>query len=59
MTHAFGAKLRVDLVNFRAHRNGQVGTFWFANVAIDAVISDVKGHGDAVLVVSIQLVEKP
>ena len=35
---AFGATIGVDLVNLRAHKNGVVGAFRLANVAVDAVI---------------------
>lgn len=45
MPNAFCAAIRINLIKIRAHRNGVVGAFGFADVAIDAFVSDHEGHG--------------
>jgi hypothetical protein len=44
MAYAFGALMRIDFVNFQAHENGIVGAFWFANIAVNALIGDDQSH---------------
>jgi len=45
VTDTLGALVRIDLVILVAHRNGIVGAFGFADVAVDAVVGNQKGHG--------------
>jgi hypothetical protein len=40
MAHAFGAFVRVDLVNFLAQVDRLVGAFGLADVAVDAFVGD-------------------
>jgi hypothetical protein len=44
MADAFGAQSRIDDVDLRPLRDGAVGTFRFAHVAVDAGIDDLEGH---------------
>src|SRR5690349_4242279 len=41
---AFGALVRVDLVELRAHRDGVVRALGLAHVAIDAVVGNQQSH---------------
>lgn len=34
----------IDDVNLCAHRDGIIGTLWFAHVAVDAFVGDAQGH---------------
>ena len=45
MADTFGAAFRVDLINLLAQENRLVGTFGFADIAIDALVGDHQGHG--------------
>lgn len=45
MAYAFGALMRVDDIVQLAHRNGIVGAFRLAHIAIDALTGDGQGHG--------------
>lgn len=42
---ALGAFIGIDLVVLEAHRNCFVGTFGFADIAIDAVVGNQESHG--------------
>jgi hypothetical protein len=44
MAHAFGAFVRIDLIDLAAHVNGLVGALGFAHIAIDALIGDHQSH---------------
>ena len=42
--HALGARTGVDHVNLCAHRDGIIGTLWFAHVAVDAFVGNTQRH---------------
>jgi hypothetical protein len=44
MTHALCAEIGIDLVDLVALRDGTVGAFGFANVAVDTFVGDDQGH---------------
>ena len=44
VAHAFGAFVGVDFVDLRAGRDGAVGAFGLAYVAVDAFVRDEEGH---------------
>jgi hypothetical protein len=44
VTHALGAAVGVDLINFFTHEYRLVGTFGFTNIAVDALLGDHQGH---------------
>ena len=47
VAYAFGAFVRVNLVNLRAHVDGLVGAFGLADVAVNAFVGNDQGHGAA------------
>jgi len=44
MTHAFGAFIRVDLIDFLAQINGLVRALRLAHIAVDALVGDDQSH---------------
>ena len=45
MTHALGAFVRVDLVDFGPQKDGIVRALGLTDITIDALVSDDQGHG--------------
>ena len=45
MANAFGAFVRIDLIDQRPHEDRIVGALRLAYVAVDAVVGDDQGHG--------------
>ena len=41
---AFCARTRVGQINLCAHRDGIIGTLWFAHVAVDAFVGNTQRH---------------
>ena len=46
VTHAFGASGRGDLVDLDALADGGIRTDRLADIAIDALVGDLEGHGE-------------
>jgi hypothetical protein len=46
VAHALGALVGVDFIYFRAEIDRLIGTFRFADIAIDAFIGDHQGHSN-------------
>lgn len=44
MPDTLGAFVRVDDIKLIPHRDGLVGALWFANITVDALVSDAKRH---------------
>jgi hypothetical protein len=44
MTDAFGAQIRVDLVDFFALENGVIRTLWLTYITVDAGVGDFERH---------------
>ena len=44
VTDAFSAFVGVDDIKLISHRYRIVGTLWFANITVDALVSDAKRH---------------
>src|SRR6218665_2025143 len=44
MAHAFGAFVRVDLVDFQPEGDRLVRAFWLAHIAVDAFVGDHQRH---------------
>lgn len=42
----FGTAIGVDNINFSAHRNGLIGAFGQAHIAVNAVFGDDERHVD-------------
>jgi hypothetical protein len=49
--HAFGAFVRVDLVDFGPQKYGLIGTLGLADIAVDAFIGDHQRHDQAAFLV--------
>ena len=45
MTHAFGALVRVDLVDLGPQKNGLIRALGLADITIDALVGDDQSHG--------------
>ena len=45
MANAFSAFVRINLVDFRAHKDSAVRALRLANITVDALIGDDQGHG--------------
>jgi len=45
VAHTLGAEVRVNLIYFVALTDGSVRALRLANVAVNAFVSNVKGHG--------------
>ena len=44
VTHALGTEIGVNFIDFFALRNGAIGAFGLAYIAIDAFVGDHQGH---------------
>jgi hypothetical protein len=46
MANTFGTTVRIDLIDFLAHRNRLVWAGGFANITVDTLIGNLQRHGD-------------
>ena len=44
MANAFSTFVRIDDIKLISHRDRLVGTLWFANITVDALVGDAKCH---------------